>query len=191
MSASLVQSKIQKAFFNAEVTEGENTWERRQVIVSSFEGLIVSVGVMLLLDLDQPLVVYTIVFLFVAAVFSAVLSLVASIQTYYGWVLVLLFPLAIKLGLGFGGTSVDSVDGTFSYKIGAKYYINSMIPVQVDYSGASQGDFDSSFLGLQAGYAIFLGDMVSIEPGLRYNLGLGDSDGLNVLQFNVGFALHL
>ncbi|QXP73875.1 hypothetical protein H0I31_11300 [Tenacibaculum sp. AHE15PA] len=99
--------------------------------------------------------------------------------------------LAIKLGLGFGGSSVDGVDTKFSYKIGAKYYISSMIPVQIDYSGASQGDADASFLGLQAGYAIFLGDMVSIEPGLRYNLGLGDSDGVNVLQFNVGFALHI
>lgn len=98
--------------------------------------------------------------------------------------------LAIKAGLGYGGTSVDGVDGIFSYKIGAKYYISSMIPVQVDYSGASQGDASSSFLGLQAGYAVFLGDMVSIEPGLRYNLGLGDSDGVSTFQFNVGFALH-
>lgn len=99
--------------------------------------------------------------------------------------------LAIKLGLGYGGTSIDGVDGMFSYKIGAKYYVSSKIPVQIDYSGASQGDANSSFLGLQAGYAIFLGDMVSVEPGLRYNIGLGDTDGLNVLQFNVGFALHI
>ncbi|WBX70081.1 hypothetical protein [Tenacibaculum retecalamus] len=96
--------------------------------------------------------------------------------------------LAIKLGLGFGGSSVDGVDSTFSYKIGAKYYISSMIPVQIDYAGNNN---DASFLGLQAGYAIFLGDMVSVEPGLRYNLGLGDSDGNNNLQFMVGFALHI
>mgnify|MGYP000321330261 CR=1 FL=1 len=96
--------------------------------------------------------------------------------------------LAVKLGLGFGGTSVDGVDSTFSYKIGAKYYINSMIPVQIDYAGNTN---DASYLGLQAGYAIFLGDMVSIEPGVRYNLGLGDSEDNNVFQFNIGFALHI
>ncbi len=92
--------------------------------------------------------------------------------------------LAVKFGLGYN--DLGTVDA-FSYKVGAKYYISSMIPVQVDYSGNSE---DASFLGLQAGYAVFLGDMVSIEPGLRYNLGLGDSDGVNTLQFNVGFALH-
>ena len=96
--------------------------------------------------------------------------------------------LAVKFGLGYGDLGGD--DGQFSYKIGAKYYINSMIPVQIDYTGASIGDVNTSFLGLQAGYAIFLGDMVSIEPGLRYNLGLGDSEDVNVFELNIGFALH-
>ena len=81
ISASLVQSKIQKAFFNAEVIEDESAWERREVVVSSVEGLIVSVGAMLLLDLNQPLAVYAVVFLIVAVAFAAVLSLVASIKT--------------------------------------------------------------------------------------------------------------
>lgn len=103
----------------------------------------------------------------------------------------LMDDLAVKAGLGFGGDSVDGSDSMFSYKIGAKYYIISQIPVQVDFSGSSRGSANSSFLGLQAGYALFLGDMVSVEPGLRYNLGLGDSDGRNILQFNVGFALHI
>lgn len=95
--------------------------------------------------------------------------------------------LAIKLGLGYNDRGADDA---FSYKIGAKYYISSMIPVQIDYSGASYDAYDASFLGFQAGYAIFLGDMVSIEPGLRYNLGLGDTEDFNSFQFNVGFALH-
>lgn len=99
VAASFIQSKIQKAFFNAETIENESAWERRQVAVSSLEGLIVSVGTMLLLDLNQPLVVYAVAFLIVAAAFAGALSLVASIQTYYGWTLVLLLPLAIKLGL--------------------------------------------------------------------------------------------
>jgi hypothetical protein len=89
ISASLVQKNIQKAFFNAEAIEDENAWERKEVVVSSVEGLIVSAGAMLLLDLDRALVVYSVVFLIMAAAFAAVLSLVASIKTYYGWVLAL------------------------------------------------------------------------------------------------------
>lgn len=97
--ASFVQRRLQKAFFNAEVIEDVNVWERRQTIVSSIEGFIVSAGAMFILDLDQPLVVYVIVFLIVVAAYSAVLALVSSIQTYYGWMIVLLMPLAVKLGL--------------------------------------------------------------------------------------------
>ncbi len=96
--------------------------------------------------------------------------------------------LAVKVGLGYGDQGIDGVDGNFSYKVGAKYYISSIIPVQIDYSGNTN---DASYLGLQAGYAIFLGDMVSIEPGVKYNYGLGDSKDNNVFQFNIGFALHI
>ncbi len=104
--------------------------------------------------------------------------------------------LAIKLGLGYGSFSPDSDlledINTFSYKIGAKYYIMSKIPVQVDYTGSSIKDFDDdpSFIGLQGGYAWFLGDMVSIEPGLRYNLTTDDEVAESFLQLNVGFALY-
>ncbi|KGK28957.1 MULTISPECIES: hypothetical protein [Cellulophaga] len=95
--------------------------------------------------------------------------------------------LAVKVGLGYADNGLN----TFSYKIGAKYYISSMIPVQVDYAGASIKDVDEnpSYIGLQGGYAIFLGQNVSLEPGLRYNLALNDVYE-NALQFNIGFALH-
>ena len=68
-----------------------------------------------------------------------------------------------------------------------------MIPVQVDYSGATIKDVDEdpSYLGIQAGYAIFLGSNVSIEPGIRYNLSLNDNyTEKDTFQLNVGFALH-
>ncbi len=103
--------------------------------------------------------------------------------------------LAIKAGLGFGSIKEDGADEsftTFSYKIGAKYYVSGMIPVQVDYNGASYKDFDEnpSYLGLQGGYAIFLGENVSIEPGLRYDMSLNDDFYESVFQVNIGFALH-
>jgi len=98
--------------------------------------------------------------------------------------------LAVKFGLGY---SDDSYNSAFSYKVGAKYYISSMIPVQVDLTGASWKDVDENpmWLGMQAGYAIFVNDNVSIEPGLRYNLSLNeDFTDVGILEFRVGFALH-
>jgi hypothetical protein len=105
--------------------------------------------------------------------------------------------LAIKLGLGYNSfdDGVASVGG-FTYKIGAKYYIMGNIPVQLDYTGASgdlykSGTETPSYLGLQAGYAVFLGDNVSIEPGLRYNSSLNDKYAKDAqIQLCVGFALH-
>jgi len=103
--------------------------------------------------------------------------------------------LALKAGLGYGSFKVnsdaDAVD-LFSYKIGAKYYIIGEIPFQIDYSGvSSDAQEDPSFLGIQGGYAIFLGDNVSIEPGLRYNLSLNDDFFADAFQINIGFAIHL
>jgi hypothetical protein len=107
--------------------------------------------------------------------------------------------LAVKLGLGYlgispkGGTAVSGL----GYKIGAKYYVMNMIPVELSYNGISKspkqdGVKDPSFFGIQAGYAVFLGSNVSIEPGLRYNYALlkKEEGGVSNLQFNVGFALH-
>jgi hypothetical protein len=103
--------------------------------------------------------------------------------------------LAIKAGLGFGGDSASSTSA-FSYRLGAKYYVKSMIPVTLDLTGAS-GDAveiageNPMWLGIGAGYAIFLGNNVSIEPGLRYNFSLNqDYTDKDIFQFNVGFALH-
>ena len=96
--------------------------------------------------------------------------------------------LAVKVGLGYA----DNGFSILTYKVGAKYYISSMIPVQVDFSGASIKDAteNPSYVGLQGGYAIFLGENVSIEPGLRYNVSLNDDFYESALQFNIGFALH-
>ncbi len=99
---------------------------------------------------------------------------------------------AIKAGLGYSSYS-DGDEAAFSYKIGAKYYINSMIPIQLDLTGASWKDVDENplWVGLQGGYAVFLGDNVSIEPGLRYNFSLNDNfNDKGVFEVRVGFALH-
>ena len=98
--------------------------------------------------------------------------------------------LALKAGLGY--TDLDGFT-LFSYKFGAKYYINRQIPVQIDLTGASIQDAAENplWIGLQGGYAVFLNDYVSIEPGLRYNISMNDQfseDG--VLELRVGFAIY-
>lgn len=98
--------------------------------------------------------------------------------------------LALKAGLGY--TDFDG-SSLFSYKFGAKYYINSQIPVQLDLTGASIKDAAENplWVGIQGGYAVFLNEYVSIEPGLRYNISLNDQfseDG--VLELRVGFAIY-
>ncbi|MFH4965630.1 hypothetical protein V8G69_11560 [Gaetbulibacter sp. M235] len=98
--------------------------------------------------------------------------------------------LAIKAGLGYSDLDYTTV---FSYKVGAKYYVISKIPVQVDLNGASIKDSSENplWLGLQGGYAIFLGNNVSIEPGLRYSLSLNqDFYDKGIFEARIGFALH-
>lgn len=103
---------------------------------------------------------------------------------------------ALKAGLGYGGVKESGEDGfnSFSYRLGLKYYINKIIPVQVDLTGAQIEDFDDNpmWLGLQGGYAFFLGSKVSLEPNVRYSLSLNeDFTDDNVFQFNVGLSLFL
>lgn len=101
--------------------------------------------------------------------------------------------LALKAGLGYGDSSEEGSLSVLTYKIGAKYYILSKFPVELAYAGLSIEDVDEnpSYLSIGAGYAWFLGDMVSIEPGFRYNATLNeDVDPESNIQFNIGFALH-
>jgi hypothetical protein len=100
--------------------------------------------------------------------------------------------LALKLGLGYGDNSLDQTTDPIAYKIGAKYYFKKMIPIELSYNGVGFGDINANptYIGLQAGYAFFLGKNVSIEPGLAYNKAIHDNYFDDTFQFNIGFALH-
>jgi len=104
----------------------------------------------------------------------------------------LIDDLALKAGLGYTDLGIDGVDGTFNWKFGAKYYVASQFPVGIDVNGASGNDLSPLYLGLQAGYAWFVSDNVSIEPGIRYGLGLNEDAGdgdFNVFGVNIGFNI--
>jgi len=51
-------------------------------------------------------------------------------------------------------------------------------------------DENPMWLGLQGGYAFFLGSNVSIEPGLRYSISLNeDFSDEGIFQLNVGLSV--
>ncbi len=102
----------------------------------------------------------------------------------------ILDDLALKAGLGYGDSGVDGFDGMFNWKFGGKYYIIDVIPVGIDVNGSSGNDFSPMWVGIQAAYAWFVADNVSIEPGLRYGLGINEDAGdgdFNIFSFNIGF----
>lgn len=96
--------------------------------------------------------------------------------------------LAIKAGFGYSGG--DDMDGTTSYKVGAKYYIIGQIPIGLDYTGASFGGYSASWFGAQAGYAWFVANNVSIEPTVRYNITLDENKADSAFQGLIGFVFH-
>jgi len=103
--------------------------------------------------------------------------------------------LALKAGLGYGDSGADGVDGTFNWKFGGKYYIAGQFPIGVDINGASGNSFSPMFLGFQAAYAWFVADNVSIEPGLRYGMGMNDDADLmtgdnGIFGVNIGFNIY-
>ena len=97
--------------------------------------------------------------------------------------------LGIKLGLGYSDNNGIS-GGTFNYKIGAKYYITHNIPLGIDFTGATNDNFNASWIGVQGGYAIFVTDQLSIEPTLRYNITTDDQKADSLFQALIGFAYH-
>jgi hypothetical protein len=98
--------------------------------------------------------------------------------------------LALKLGLGYG--EIDGIADPIAYKIGAKYYVKNVIPIELSYNGVGFGEADANptYIGFQGGYALFLGKNISIEPGLRYNIATHRQYYDSSLQFNIGFVLH-
>lgn len=102
----------------------------------------------------------------------------------------ILDDLALKAGMGYSDS--DNGDGRFNWKFGGKYYVAGQFPVGVDVNGSSGDSFSPMFLGIQAAYAWFVADNVSIEPGIRYGFGLNDdadawTNDNGIFSANIGF----
>lgn len=109
--------------------------------------------------------------------------------------------LALKAGIGYSKNTLDvniedndfSIDNkSFSYKIGAKYYIINAIPVQIDFGGIKANQNKQNFvLGGQIGYALFINHNIIIEPQIRYSIS-PDNNVQNdkTLSARIGFSLH-
>lgn len=99
--------------------------------------------------------------------------------------------LALKAGVGYGTTIYDSntLSSVWSYRAGAEYYINGLVPVQVTWSGASVKNlkYDPSYISTQVGYAWFVNKNLLVKPFVRYDIALTNhyNDGFGV---GVGFG---
>lgn len=99
---------------------------------------------------------------------------------------------ALKAGLGFTSLTTKGSNSTTiaTYKFGAQYYILNKIPVGVDFTGLSTKSENANWIGMEAGYAIFLGENVAITPKLRYNATLDEVQAPSSFQGLVGFSLY-
>lgn len=87
--------------------------------------------------------------------------------------------LAIVAELGYSAVHVKNFNANeWNYAAGVKYYVDGVLPIQVDWNGATGYARvpTKSNLGISLGYAFFPGaKQISIEPTLKYNVSLNDS----------------
>ncbi len=101
--------------------------------------------------------------------------------------------LAIKAGLGLNGytklfsSNPSYMEGTdFRVSIGAKYYVSGNTPLELDYTRFLGGE--GALLGIGAGYALYLGDHLALEPGIKYYMGLGPLMSGGSIVLRMGFS---
>ena len=89
----------------------------------------------------------------------------------------------------------DQDASTTTLGLFGRYYINGAFFLGAGYASANSksNGFSGDAVGsipLEAGYAAFITDAVSIEPSLVYAIGTGDNN-TNTVGVNVGFAIYL
>ena len=86
--------------------------------------------------------------------------------------------LAIVGELGYNAIHSSGYNtNDWNYAAGVKYYVDKVLPIQVDWNG-STGNFSNptkSNLGFSLGYAVFPNKQISVEPTLKYNVSLNNN----------------
>lgn len=99
--------------------------------------------------------------------------------------------LAVVANVGYATTNYNSVNtNDWFYGAGLKYYLGSVVPLQVDWKGSVGNNFHpgASFVGVQGGYAWFPFKNFSVEPTVRYDFSTKDAYQ-NVFSGNLGLNL--
>lgn len=103
--------------------------------------------------------------------------------------------LAVGLLIGYDKTNynadgADDSDATTTLGLFGRYYVNGKILLGANFASYDLGDYSGTRLGLEAGYAIFLGKAVAIEPALNYGMFGGDLEGAQ-FGLNIGLSVFL
>lgn len=107
----------------------------------------------------------------------------------------------LVFGLNISYNSVnDSFDKQATSLVGPflRYYAEGAFFVGVSYllgttkfeSVGTDFTFNGNYIGLEAGYPIWVVENIAIEPSLNYAVGGGDFDGSSALGVNIGFGLY-
>ena len=97
--------------------------------------------------------------------------------------------LALGLTAGyFKNSEID--DAATAFGAFGRYYVNGKILLGAGFTSQKFGDFSSSAISLEAGYAIFANEAVAIEPTLNYSMFGGDAEGA-AFGLNVGISVFL
>lgn len=99
--------------------------------------------------------------------------------------------LAVIVSGGYQSQHVNGVNtNDWFYGAGVKYYLGSLIPIQVDWKGSTgnSNNPSKSYVGFQGGYAWFPFSNFSIEPAIRYDLST-KTEHEDVFSGALGFNL--
>ena len=99
-----------------------------------------------------------------------------------------------------------SKDGSSDFKTTAsaigpfiRYYANGQVYFGVGYAisnakitsgGTTVGEADGGLIALEAGYPIWINDIIAVEPSLNYGIGTGDFDSSRSLSLAIGFGIY-
>ncbi len=96
--------------------------------------------------------------------------------------------LAVGLNLSLN-KPYGSNDKTFGIGPFARYYVAGKVFLGAGYTSYNNSDFSYSQIPIELGYAIFLADIVALEPSLFYTKYSGDAEGA-LFGVNLGVSIY-